>query len=75
MASGLFTPPITFRGSECAYIVQIHALSTPEVQEESKVIPGGQEEGEHGVRFKGNINKESFKSLSSKREDMSPRVQ
>ena len=38
---------------------QIHALSTPECQE-----------GEHGVRFKGNINKESFKSLRSQREDM-----
>ena len=36
----------------------------------SQVIPGGQQEEEHGERFKENINKESFKSLSSKREDM-----
>ena len=40
------------------------------VRKVSQVIPGGQQEGEHGERFKGNINKESFKSLSSKREDM-----
>ena len=39
------------------------------VQKVSQVIPGGQQEGEHGARFKGNINKEIFKSLSSKRED------
>ena len=36
----------------------------------SQVIPGGQLEEEHGERFKGNINKESFTSMSSKREDM-----
>ena len=40
------------------------------VRKMSLVIPGGQQEGEHRVRFKGNINKESFKSLSSKREDI-----
>merc|ERR1712051_823144 len=27
------TPPITFRGPECGYMVQIDALSTPECQE------------------------------------------
>ena len=26
-------PPLTFRGPECAYMVQIDALSTPECQE------------------------------------------
>ena len=30
-------------------MVQIDALSTPEYQEGVQVIPGGQQEGEHGV--------------------------
>ena len=43
----------TFKGSEWAYIVQIDALSTPKVSGSvdrvSQIIPGGQQEGEHGV--------------------------
>ena len=65
------TPPITFRGFECGYMVQIDALSTPECQV-SQVIPGGQQEGEHGVvdQVQGEQNKRKFKSLSSKRENI-----
>ena len=42
------------------------------VRKVSQVIPGGQQEGEHrlATKFNENIIKESFKSLSSKREDM-----
>ena len=43
------TPQITFRESECAYIVQIDALCTLSVRKVSQVIPGGQQEGEHEV--------------------------
>ena len=38
----------------------------------SQVIPGGQQVGKNEIVYQvqGNIIKESFKSLSSKREDM-----
>ena len=51
--SQLFTIPYakkipTFRGSEWVYMVQKPALSTPECKKASQVIPGGQQEEEHG---------------------------
>ena len=63
------TPPPTFRGPECAYMVQIDALSTPEYQEgvpsHSRWTARGRTWGSP-PSSRRTLSKKGFKSLSER---------